>query len=288
MAPQLFARGLRYIKRVSKRRRPLGQPFCLDRKRFLFIGGLHRSGTSILHRVLREHPSVSGFHNTGVPEDEGQHLQSVFPPANRFKGGPGRFAFDLRSHLTEASELNTPENRENLLRQWGAYYDLTKDVLLEKSPPNLIRSRFIGALFPNAHFVFVIRHPVAVALATKKWSSATVMELLLHWHVAYSLMLADLENLENRYTLIRYEDFINSPQKDLEKICSAMGMPGFFPRESVVGHNSKYLAVWDKEYGVDRQAMKSLFPFKGSPIEIFGYSLDKPYVGPWKGPVSGK
>ena len=46
----------------------------------VFVGGLHRSGTSLVHRCLASHPAVSGFSDTGVPEDEGQHLQTVYPP----------------------------------------------------------------------------------------------------------------------------------------------------------------------------------------------------------------
>ena len=45
----------------------------------VFVGGLHRSGTSLVHRCLALHPAVSGFSGTGVPEDEGQHLQTVYP-----------------------------------------------------------------------------------------------------------------------------------------------------------------------------------------------------------------
>jgi len=52
-----------------------------DTRQYVFIAGLHRSGTSVLARCLREHPQISGFRNTGVPEDEGQHLQDVYPAA---------------------------------------------------------------------------------------------------------------------------------------------------------------------------------------------------------------
>ena len=59
-------------------------------RRLLFVGGLHRSGTSLVHRCLTRHPEVTGFSDTGVPEDEGQHLQTLYAPAYAH-GGPGRF-----------------------------------------------------------------------------------------------------------------------------------------------------------------------------------------------------
>ncbi|HLB06983.1 MAG TPA: sulfotransferase, partial [Alphaproteobacteria bacterium] len=141
----------------------------MNTHRLVFIGGLWRSGTSALFRCLREHPSVSAFVDTGVPEDEGQHLQTVYPPAGKL-GGPGRFGFHRGGHITETSSLVSKANAQKLFDEWARYWDLEKPVLLEKSPPNLIRSRLLNALFPGARFIFVLRHPVAVSLATQKWS----------------------------------------------------------------------------------------------------------------------
>ena len=114
---------------------------------FLFICGLHRSGTTLLFRMLREHPLVSGFENNKEAtewlalDDEGQYLQTVYPPGVVF-GGPGKFAFAPEAHLTEDSELLTPENKARLAREWFPFWDLNKRYLLEKSPPNLIMTRF--------------------------------------------------------------------------------------------------------------------------------------------------
>jgi hypothetical protein len=69
--------------------------------RLVFVCGLHRSGTTPLTRCLADHPQVSGFRGTGVPEDEGQHLQDVYAAAAAF-GGPGGFAFDPRAWNTNA------------------------------------------------------------------------------------------------------------------------------------------------------------------------------------------
>lgn len=49
-------------------------------------------------------PGASGFEDTGVPEDGGQHPQSVFEPASVY-GGPGEFAFYAGAHLSEESAL---------------------------------------------------------------------------------------------------------------------------------------------------------------------------------------
>ena len=68
--------------------------------RLLFIGGLHRSGTSLIHRCISSHPQVAGFHDTGVLEDEGQYLQGVYP-IGQAHGGPGRVALETRFHQNE-------------------------------------------------------------------------------------------------------------------------------------------------------------------------------------------
>ena len=58
----------------------------IDQHRYIFVCGLHRSGTSVLFRSLRDHPEVSGFQGTASPEDEGMHLQTVYLPSGRYGG----------------------------------------------------------------------------------------------------------------------------------------------------------------------------------------------------------
>jgi len=178
--------------------------------RFVYVGGLHRSGTSTVFRCLREHPLISGFNDTGATEEEGQHLQSVYPPATAY-GGPGRFGFHPGAHLTEASDLVTADNRLRLFEEWKIHWDLSKPVLLEKSPPNLIRARFLQKLFPNSYFVIVTRHPIAVSYATLKWTYTSLAELIEHWLVCHEKFRQDEEHLE-RLLVLRYEDLWSSPK----------------------------------------------------------------------------
>src|SRR5918998_1575554 len=191
--------------------------------RFLHIGGLHRSGTSTVFRCLREHPLISGFNDTGATEEEGQHLQSVYPPATAY-GGPGRFGFHPEAHLTEDSDLITAHNRLRLFEEWKRYWDLAKPVLLEKSPPNLIRARFLQELFPNSYYVIVTRHPIAVSYATQKWSYTSLAELIEHWLVCHEKFRQDKQYLR-RFLVLRYEDFVAHPQSALGKIYSFLNLP---------------------------------------------------------------
>ncbi len=70
----------------------------------IFIIGLHRSGTTALAEILSSHDLISGFKNTNVPKDEGQHLQTVYP-TGKMQGGPGKFGFNNESYLNESSKL---------------------------------------------------------------------------------------------------------------------------------------------------------------------------------------
>ena len=71
---------------------------------------------------------------TNVIEDEGQLLQSIYPDDNTH-GGPGRFAFDPAAHLTETSPLVTRDNADAVLTCWSRYWNRSRPILLDKSPP---------------------------------------------------------------------------------------------------------------------------------------------------------
>ena len=192
-------------------------------QRIVFIGGLHRSGTTPLAKWLAAHPDVSGLTGTRVYEDEGQHLQSVYPVA-KAHGGPGRFALDPAARLTEDSELLTGDAAQRLVEAWAPYWDTSKPVLLEKSPPNLIRMRFLRALFPSARFIVVVRHPIAVSFATRKWSGTTIDSLLGHWLRAHEHLVEDSLHV-GRTALVRYEDLLADPHSELDRLFAFLSLP---------------------------------------------------------------
>jgi len=218
----------------------------------VFIAGLHRSGTSLLHRCLGEHPEISVMCGTGVPEDEGQHLQTVYPRASRF-GGPGSFGFAPQAHLTEDSSLVTEENRLQLQREWAPYWEPGKRIQLEKTPQNLIQTRFLQAMFPASRFIVLTRHPLAVAYATRKWNHGSLYDLLRHWFHCHEVFEGDRTALQH-VLLVRYEDLVDDPTNVLQRVYGFLGLPPQAPAVAVRGGvNERYFDMWRS----DRSSLRS-------------------------------
>jgi sulfotransferase family protein len=161
--------------------------------------------------------------NTGTFEDEGQNVQNVYPTAHEL-GGPGRFGFDTRAHRTESSTLLTPENVSKLGTIWHTYWDNAKRIYVEKTPGNLLATRFLQAAFPNSYFVLIRRHPVPVAMACQKWkfNVTSLDNLFRHWLHCHALFEGDRKYLKRVYEL-RYEDYVEHQDKYHKEIAAFIG-----------------------------------------------------------------
>jgi len=246
-------------------------------KHFIFIGGLHRSGTSLLHRIVRSHPDISGFANTGVWEDEGQHLQTVYPPALVF-GGAGKFAFHPQARMDENHPLATEENADKLFKQWSRYWNVEKKFLVEKSPPNIIRMRFLQKLFPHSCFIIILRHPIPVSYATKKWAKTSIPHLIRHTLYTYSLFNDDIPYIR-RLLVIRYEEFVKHPQCYMEQIWKFIGVASVpIEQEIKQDANARYFSWWaqDLKHPWHRWRLRWLVRRYEPVANIFGYSLKNP------------
>jgi hypothetical protein len=257
---------------------------------FVFIGGMPRSGTSAVYQLVGSHPKISRLTGTGAPEDEGQYLQSVYPKGIEL-GGPARFGLDPRCRLTESSPLVERASTE-LFQAWSPYWDLSKPILCEKTPHNIARSRFLQAAFPNSSFIFVSRHPIAYALAIRKWENNYRIPLsvaIRNWIACYRAMTEDLPHL-SRALIIRYDDMAREPGTWSSKIEGFLQIePGLDTGVFRSGHNDRYFKSWaSREYrnGPDRlrNAAKKLMSEAEAlylerryerDINAFGYSFNE-------------
>jgi hypothetical protein len=244
----------------------------------VFIGGLHRSGTTPLARALAAHPQVSGFHDTGVMEDEGQYLQSVYPTAaKRTRSGPGRFALSAAAHMTEESPLVAPGNGERMLSEWGRYWDMERQFLVEKSPANLVMTRFLQKLFPEARFVVIMRHPAIVTLSTKKWAPRTRLSTLFeNWFRAHDTLRADAAHI-SRLHVLSYERLVTRPRETLDRVGDFLGLPSAVPADSVRNRSDAYRSRWlrlaEAADPVNRRRFRRLCERYEERANAYGYSL---------------
>jgi Sulfotransferase family len=247
-----------------------------DRK-YVFVCGLHRSGTTVLAKNIGKFTNCTQFENTGASMDEGQFLQDVYPRDLTY-GGVGRFAFDLRAHLTEASRFLTPENIAILRQSWHLWWDQTKLICVEKTPANIVMTRFLQAAFPNAYFIVLRRHPVPLSLATQNWCMTSMHSLFEHWLQCHDIFEKDKKYLKHVYEL-NYEEYIECPDKYHDEIATFIGTRVEKANVELVStaHNKKYFDTWN--------ALLLRSPFRSyyrciarkyeSRFAVYGYSLTK-------------
>ena len=233
--------------------------------KYVFVCGLPRSGTSILGRNIARMDICTGLHDTGVWEDEGRFLQNVYPTEGDC-GGPGRFGFDPRAHLTETSPLLTRENAVKLRQSWERYWDQSKAIRVEKTPANLLMTRFLQAAFPKTYFVVIRRHPVPVSIATHKWkvSITSLHSLFEHWLHCHELFEKDKKYLNHVYELT-YEDYIQNPDKYHQEIAAFIGTRVPEPPER---ERFRYVAQWRNPGGL-RVPECSMEPLTGGHNEKY-------------------
>ena len=150
-------------------------------------------------------------------------------------------------------------------------------MLVEKSPPNLLKLRFLQKLFPDATFVVIMRHPIAVSYATQKWSETSLESLLEHWLVCHETFLEDAPHIR-KLVLVRYEDFVGDPAGVVGRIQERLGLaPSEAAFKARTGINDDYFKRW-KARLKPRQKRKhaELAGRFEERTNRFGYSLVEP------------
>jgi len=179
-------------------------------------------------------------------------------------------------HLTESSPLVSEKNARKLFEEWSPHWDLSRPFLLEKSPPNLLKSRFLQALYPDSAFVVIVRHPIPVSIPTAKWRGTRRYDRMFeHWLRCHALFEADREHLE-RVHVVQYEQMVREPLAVLRGIFEFLEIEPIPPSEPVeTGANEKYFRRW-KELKRDprmRAYLDLVSLWYERRVRRYGYSL---------------
>lgn len=124
---------------------------------------------------------------------------------------------------------------EYIKKQWMKEWDLDKPVLLEKSPPNIMRAREIEKCFKPSYFISINRNPYAFCEGYSRRRDKPY-EIAAQWWIRFSKY--QIKNIANlKYNLFfKYEDLIENKKNIAKQISD------FMPKLSDIDVNGKYFA----------------------------------------------
>ena len=216
----------------------------------IFLVSTPRSGSTLLYETMEKAP---GLFSTG--EESHRTIESVpgLSPAHR-----GWLSNQLVAHDA------LPDRAEHLaasfyrqLKDRDGRRATGRVRMLEKTPKNALRVPFLNAIWPEAQFVYLYRdvretlysmmeawrsggfrtYPNLPGWPDGSWSlllvpgwqklkKMSLPEVVAHqWAITTEILLDDLERLdEGRVQAIDYGAFLDSPQSEMKRITSAVGL----------------------------------------------------------------
>lgn len=201
----------------------------------MFIVGCGRSGTTILGRLLEQHPQLAYL-------NEPRRIWKLDQRTNIWER-PTRLG---RRHLEMTEKDVRPDIHTRIARAFEAEVrEQNAARLVEKLPINSFRIAYLDAMFPDALFVHVLRNGLEVARSIDrvrdtlmwfgrddyKWTllaeyarqqglgalaelagNDTILRGLLEWRLSVMSCLTDEQRLPaTRWLELRYEDLLADP-----------------------------------------------------------------------------
>jgi len=168
---------------------------------YLFVLSPPKTGSTLLWKILGTSPNVSSL------PDEGQHLEPVADVLQE-------------DRWNEYKKMPWEEIKE----AWEEYWDLEQPILLEKSPPEIIRAEAIDRVFEPTRYVALIRNPYAwcqsMLTRGEKWYTPT--RAAHTWVRRAEFQRKNIHTLEDLYWTT-YEELVEETERVLEEIVD------FFP-----------------------------------------------------------
>lgn len=162
--------------------------------KYLFILSPPYCGSTLMAQILCTSKQVSINNTKG--NWEGQQVKGV-----------RKLMFDIPNRWSPELELPWPK----IKRVWRRSWNLNKPVLVDKSPPNIVRAAEIQNHFSPAYFILLIRDPLAFAeglMRRNGWDKIRAADFVLS---AFRHQYANIQSLE-RFIVLPYEQLAADPE----------------------------------------------------------------------------
>jgi Sulfotransferase family len=172
-----------------------------------FVLSTVRSGSTLLRVLLDSHSQIHSPHET--------HLRDI--------------AVELKSKYAERAVKEAKLDRDelnNVLWDWYLHRELAstgKSVLVNKTPSDVFIADRIKACWPDARFIFLLRHPLAVAKSRHALRPQDSDERNTEMVLRYADALEQARGTYEGHT-VRYEDLAADPEGETRKLCAFLGL----------------------------------------------------------------
>ncbi|NUO78887.1 hypothetical protein HUU05_02340 [candidate division KSB1 bacterium] len=136
--------------------------------------------------------------------------------------------------------------------KWERAWDMSKPILLEKSPPNIVRAFELEQHFAPAHFIAMVRNPYALCEGLQRRREMAVEMAASRWVVHATHQFNNITKLK-RIVHFTYEELSDTPALIKEKILAFMpqlhdlDLTQSFEVHSVQGHGARQLYNFNHE-----------------------------------------
>ncbi len=191
----------------------------------IFIGGLYRSGTTLMRQLLDGHPHIacgpeSHLFRQNQLERIYAYLRTIWPTLLS-----PHYAFDphtvdqVMAGLIHAVVM--PNSQQQDKPRWA-----------HKTPETIFFIDTLFAVFPAAQFIHMIRDPRDAFCSVReraakdkpRWATWTPKQVAAEWCRRINCGLAWRERTD-RYREVRYEELVTQPEATLRSLFAFLGEP---------------------------------------------------------------
>ena len=175
----------------------------------VFLCSSVRSGSTLLRAILNSHSQIHAPHETHF-----RRMQVVMTTE------------PVRQAMT-ALDLNV-RDLEHLLWDRVLHRELVrsdKELLVEKTPSNVFVVDRLKTAWPEARFLYLIRHPYSVA---RSWHEGKPEARSMERAIPYTRnFMEHVERARQKHPgmTVRYEDLTADPEAQTQRICEYLGVP---------------------------------------------------------------
>jgi len=225
---------------------------------YLFLVGCPRSGTTLLQRMLDNHPQLAVANDSHfiprAPAPIGPRTRPPLTPelVERVLNYPRFRRLGLEDSVARGAAARASTYEDFVSELYSEHARLHgKELAGEKTPDYVRYLPFLHSLFPDARIIHIIRDGRDVALSTLEWARedkgpgkfalwreqpVAVCALWWRWQVETGRREGARLGPET-YREVRYEDLVSGPEATLRSLSEFLELP--FSRDMVSFHAGK-------------------------------------------------